>query len=259
MSAMILTWNSSPVNWVISPTEVWVWSAALDQPVEVVRRLHGWLAADERSRADRFHFDHDRRRFIVGRGVLRSILGGYLRIAPDRLVFEYGARGKPGLSSTHASLLRFNVAHSHELAVYAFALNQAVGIDVEYTLRHVLDADQVAQRFFSANEYKTYRSLADDEKRPAFFRCWTRKEAYIKAIGTGLSHALDRFEVTLAPDRPPSFLSIDGDPLAAQRWSLIHLEPAADYVGALAIEGRAWQFSCRQWTCSLIDCGGCNS
>jgi len=90
-------------------------------------------------------------------------------MAPDRLTFEYGAQGKPSLSSSHASLLHFNVAHSHELAVYAFALNQAVGIDVEYALRHVLDADQVAQRFFSASEYRTYQALADDEKRPAFF------------------------------------------------------------------------------------------
>jgi 4'-phosphopantetheinyl transferase len=236
-----------------------VWSAALDQPAEVVQRLHGLLAAAERARADRFHFDRDRQRFIVGRGVLRSILGGYLKIAPDRLTFEYGAQGKPGLSSSHASALHFNVAHSHELAVYAFALNQAVGIDVEYALRHVSDADQVAQRFFAANEYQTYQALADDEKRPAFFRCWTRKEAYIKAIGTGLSHALDRFEVTLAPDRPPAFLSIDGDPLAAQHWSLIQLEPAADYIGAVAIANRAWHVAGWRWACSLIDSGGYRS
>jgi len=256
MSAMILTWNSSPVSWALSSTDLCVWSAALEQPAEVVRRLHGLLAADERARADRFHFDHDRRRFIVAHGVLRSILGGYLKIAPDRVTFDYGAQGKPGLSFTHDSSLHFNVAHSHELAVYAFALNQAVGIDVEYAQRHVLDADQVAQRFFSANEYRTYRALADDEKRPAFFRCWTRKEAYIKAIGTGLSYALERFDVTLTSDRSPSFLSIDGDPLAAQRWSLIHLEPAADYVGAVAIESRAWQVAGWRWACSLIDSGG---
>ena len=121
MSAMMLTWNSSPY-WAIRPAEVCVWSAALDQPAEVVQRLYGLLAADERSQANRFHFDRDRRRFIVGRGVLRSILGGYLRIAPDRLVFEYGAQGKPNLSSSHASLLHFNVAHSHEWAVYALRL-----------------------------------------------------------------------------------------------------------------------------------------
>lgn len=235
----MLTWNSSPVDWASGGTDVPVWSAALDQPAEVAQCLYGWLAADERARANRFQFERDRRRFIVARGVLRSIVGGYLQLAPDRIAFVYGAQGKPGLAPAHASLLHFNVAHAHELGVYAFALNQAVGIDVEYTLRHVREADQVAQRFFSAYEYEAYRALAADERRRAFFRCWTRKEAYLKAIGTGLAHALDRFDVTLTPDQPPAFLSIDGDRLAAQRWSLIHLEPATDYVGAVAIERRA--------------------
>jgi 4'-phosphopantetheinyl transferase len=221
-----------------------VWSAALDQPAEVVQRLHGLLAADERSRADRFHFDRDRRRFIVGRGVLRSLLGSYVHQPPDRIVINYSAYGKPA----SAAPLQFNVAHSHELAVFAFTAQAPVGIDVEYQQRVVSDRDRLAERFFAPQEHEAYRALPEAEKRPAFFRCWTRKEAYIKAIGTGLSHPLDRFVVSLAPDQPAALLSSTDDALASQRWLLVHLEPRTDYVGAVAVESRNVQLSCWTWS-----------
>lgn len=244
MSAMILTWNSAPVDQAISPTDVRVWSAALDQPAEVVRQLYGLLAADERSRADRFHFDRDRRRFIVGRGVLRSILGAYVQQPPDQIIFNYSAYGKPAGNVA----LHFNVAHSHELALLAFTTEAPVGIDVEYLRRVVSDRDRLVERFFAAEENEAYRALPEAEKQAAFFRCWTRKEAYIKAIGTGLSYPLDRFVVSLTPDQPAGLMSSADDALAAQRWSLLHLEPASDYVGAVALESRNVQLSCWTWS-----------
>ena len=229
----------------MTPTELHVWRAVLDQPQTVAQRWHDQLAPNEQARAKRFHFERDRRRFIVARGVLRSILATYLNALPAQLTFDVGAYGKPSLPDQS---LQFNMSHSHELAVYAITLNQAVGIDVEYMLRPVADIDQLVDRFFSANESAVYHALPPDEKHSAFFRCWTRKEAYIKAIGEGLSHPLDRFDVAFAPDQAPAVLSIDGDQAAAQRWSLFHFESDTDYVGAVAIPGLTWQVTCRSWT-----------
>jgi 4'-phosphopantetheinyl transferase len=238
----MLTWNLPSNDLALTAGDLHVWQVSLDQPTDRVERFRASLSADEQARADRFHFDRDRRRYIVARGVLRSILGRYLDVSPDCITFDYSAKGKPGLPPVAGQIpLHFNLAHSHEMAVYAFTQSAAVGVDVEYSLRPVMDIDQLAARFFSANENAIYRSLADSQRRPAFFRCWTRKEAYIKAIGAGLSQPLDRFDVTLAPDQPAALVSIDGDPVAAGSWSLFHFEPAPQYVGAVAVKGHAWQ------------------
>jgi 4'-phosphopantetheinyl transferase len=240
-------WILPSADLALTATDLHVWRASLDATVARVRHLRDTLSVDERTRADRFHFDRDRRRFIIARAALRSIIGRYLNLEPDDLVFDYGVRGKPALSpSMNSAQLHFNLAHSHELAVYAFTRHQRVGIDVEYTLRVVSDTDQLVKRFFSANEQAVYCALPAGEQRMAFFRCWTRKEAFIKAIGDGLSQPLDRFDVALAPEQSPGILSIDGSTLAAQHWSLVPLEPSADYIGAVAVEGQNWQIS--NWT-----------
>ncbi len=232
------SWFPPSLDLALAPAELHVWQVPLDQPEERMARCRAILSADERARADRFHFDRDRRRYVIARGVLRSILSRYLDVQPERLTFDYGPQGKPRLSPMAAQIpLYFNVAHSHELALYAITRAYEVGIDVEYTKRQVTDIDQLTERFFSANENAVYRALPAPDRRAAFFRCWTRKEAFIKSIGEGLSHPLDRFDVTFAPDQPPVILSIDGEPAAATAWSLFHLEPAVDYVGAVAIQG----------------------
>ena len=237
-------WNLPSTHLALAATDLHVWQVALDQPEASVARFRAVLSADERARVDRFHFDRDRRRYIVARGGLRSIIGRYLDLAPERLTFDYGPQGKPHLSPVSSQTpLHFNVAHSHELALYAITLAHEVGIDIEYTLRQVADIDQLADRFFSANENTVYRTLPVIDRRAAFFRCWTRKEAFIKATGEGLSHPLDRFDVTLAPDQPAAILTIDGEPADASAWSLFHLEPAADYVGAVAVQGSVWRLS----------------
>ena len=245
---------SQPVGTLtLEATDLHVWSALLDQPEVIVRRLRETLSPDEQVRAARYHFERDRRRFIIARGVLRSISGVYLNTPPNELAFEYGVRGKPALSPVpDGKPLCFNMSHSHELALYVFARHSRLGVDVEYALRDVNDADQLAERFFSANENAAYRALPAGEKRTAFFRCWTRKEAYIKAIGEGLSQPLNRFDVSLALGQPPAILNIDGDPWAAQRWSIFHLEPETDYVGAIAIEGHSWQLTCWAWKRGML-------
>jgi 4'-phosphopantetheinyl transferase len=222
----------------LTADDLHVWQISLDQPEKRVAQWRVLLSADERARADRFHFERDRRRYIVARGGLRSIVSHYLDLPPESLAFDYGPQGKPHLSLAVDQIpLCFNLTHAHELALYAITRAYEVGIDVEYTKRQVTDIDQLAERFFSVNERAVYHALPASTRRAAFFRCWTRKEAFIKAVGEGLSHPLDRFDVTFAPDQPPSILSIDGEPITATAWSLFHLEPAADYVGAVAING----------------------
>jgi 4'-phosphopantetheinyl transferase len=214
-------WSEAPEKLALQSGEVHVWRSQLDQPQEAVERFWGTLDEDERARASRFHFEKHRRNFIVGRGVLRLLLGRYLETPPADVRFSYGAQGKPALSGEHsASSLRFNASHSGELALYAFVKECEVGVDVEL-VKGDFATEEIAERFFSASEIEALRVLPAIEKPAGFFRCWTRKEAYIKAIGSGLSYPLDQFDVTR---------EIPG-------WSIIDLEVGSGYAAALAING----------------------
>lgn len=172
----------------------------------------------------------------MGRGVLRSILGSYLGISPSSVRFHYEARGKPVLAeSTHGKSLYFNMSHSQGLALYALTRRGKVGIDLE-RLRHIPEAGQIAGRLFSPRENAVLRVLPESGKQKAFFDCWSRKEAYLKATGVGLIEELSSIEVSLAPGESPRLLSIGGDWREAARWSLHELTPVPGYVGALAVE-----------------------
>jgi 4'-phosphopantetheinyl transferase len=205
------------------------------------------LSADEIARARQFHFTKDRENFIVARGLLRLILARYLNIAPDQLRFCYNAYGKPSLASAFCGNdLRFNVSHSNDIALYAITMGREVGIDIEY-MRPMASDRLVPEQFFSSREVAALRSLPMHLQETAFYTCWTRKEAYIKAVGKGLAIELDRFDVELRPGEPPVLLSVHNDPHEAARWSLQELIPAEGYVGALAVEGNDWQLKCWQW------------
>ena len=231
-------WSSAPVSLSLSSGEVQVWRASLEQRLEVQETFLRTLDLEERERASRFHFEKHRRRFIVGRGVLRLLLGRYLEIAPEEVRFAYGPYGKPSLGGKYAaSRLRFNASHSHELADYAFVQQREIGVDVEY-VKDDFQSEEIAQRFFSAQEVQTLTALPKDERHAAFFRCWTRKEAYIKAIGSGLSHPLDQFDVTLTGDEPAALLRDAQEPEAVARWEMFNLEFTERYAGALIVEGR---------------------
>ncbi len=245
----VLEWKSPSPGLPLGPEDLHVWRAALDQPEAVRQRLYEYLAADEQARANRFYFQRDRRRFIVGRAVLRTILGAYMQSAPGELVFEAGPLGKPFLAG---SPLHFNASHSNELALVAVTRGQDVGIDVEYAYRPLDDADQLVERNFSSAERLAYSAIPPAERQAAFFRCWTRKEAFIKAIGEGLSHPLDRFDVAFAPGQPAAILSIDGEPEAAQQWTLTSLELDGGYTCAVALLGRAWRLAGWLWDSRLL-------
>lgn len=240
-------WRIPPSDLILLDDQVHVWQARLEQPPDVVDWLAQTLSPDELTRAERFHFARDRRRFVVSRGVLRTILGRYLRIDPHQVQFRYSARGKPYLAEgMRDDTLRFNLAHSHELAVYAFTRKREIGIDLE-RVRPLTDAEEIAGRFFSTRENAEFRSLPENLKLEAFYNCWTRKEAYMKATGDGLGRALDTFDVSLLPGAPAALLHVDGDRAEAARWSLRTLAPDPEYVAALAAERDDWCVTCWKW------------
>lgn len=234
-------------NLILSSNEVHIWRASLDQIATYLDQRVQVLSPDERLKAERFYFERDRRRFIAGRGILRTILGRYLGMDPSQLRFCYGPGGKPYLAEKPiAGMISFNLSHSRELAIFAFVRECRIGVDLEYK-RPVADAEQIAARFFSAYENAVLRRLQTSQKQEAFFNCWTRKEAYIKAIGDGLAYPLDRFDVSLTPGEPARLLSVERDPGQVSRWSLEVLMPAPGYAAALAVEGHDWDHTCWQY------------
>jgi 4'-phosphopantetheinyl transferase len=231
----------------LGPDEIHVWAIRLDPPPAEVERLGRHLSADEWERADRFRFDKHRRQYVVGRGALRTLLAAYLGSGrPEAIRFRYGPRGKPFLEPPlDAGGLEFNLSNSDELALAAFVLGREIGVDVEF-LRSMPDCEQISERFFSASEREVLRGIPVSRKEETFFNCWTRKEAYLKAVGEGLAAPLDSFDVTLAPGDPPRMLTLEGDAERASRWCFHHLVPADKYVGAVAIEGGSWEV--KTWT-----------
>ncbi len=240
-------WNSPPGDLELSENEVHVWRASLNAPLAVIQNLQLSLTTDEATKAKRFHFEKHRNHFIVARGLLRTILSRYLDIDPHQLRFCYNAYGKPSLDpSSHKSTLNFNLSHSHDLALYAFTYSRQVGIDIEY-MRANVEYEELAKRFFSPDENAILHALPEAFKQEAFFNCWTRKEAYIKARGKGLSIPLESFDVSLRPGEPAALLNSREDPQETTRWSLQELKPGLGYAGALAVEGSGWHLHCWQW------------
>jgi 4'-phosphopantetheinyl transferase len=240
-------WLEPPERLILGSGAVHVWRVSLDQSSSELALFQNTLDYDERSRADRFYFRRDRERFIVARGVLRALLCRYLDRSPKSLSFSYSAHGKPALASeSGADAIRFNLSHSHGTALYALTRGRELGVDLEF-IRCDLEAEQIAERFFSHSEIVALRSLPLAVRKYAFFLCWTRKEAYIKARGEGLSMPLDQFDVSLIPGEPAALLSTKPDSDEARRWCLHNLSPAPGYAAALATKGRDWTLSCWQW------------
>jgi 4'-phosphopantetheinyl transferase len=240
-------WNPAPERLALSNNEIHVWRVGLDQPAAKIADLSMTLAADEWERAYRFRFQRDRDHYIVARATLRALLSQYLLQRPEQLRFSYSPFGKPAMADPSlARGLHFNISHSGGLALCAFTRVGEIGLDIEH-LRENFDCEQIAQHCFSAREVETLFALPPEMRTLAFFNCWTRKEAFIKALGEGLSHPLDQFDVTLAPTEPAALLSTRNDPRGPGRWFLRELAPGSGYVAALAVEGSDCQVSCWQW------------
>jgi len=227
--------------------EVQVWLANQDQRAERIKILFQTLSPDEQQRALRFYFERDRVRFIAGRGILRRCLGAFLETAADRVRFRYTEYGKPSLSVEFSSAhINFNISHSGSNVLLAFSIGRELGVDIE-EIRPDFATGEIGQRYFSALEVQTLRSLPTNVQAEAFFNCWTRKEAYIKAIGEGLSCPLDKFDVTLAPGEPARLLGARVGGLAASSWAMRSLDVGPGYKAALVVEGHEWGLKCLHW------------
>jgi len=239
------TWRTPEAFPALTADVVHVWRIALAISDAQLARRAGVLTVDELARAARFHFEPDRRRWIATRGAVRWLLAGYAGVAPTSVQFSLGPHGKPALEEPDGTGLEFNVSHSGELALCAVSHRRAVGVDVE-AIRPEFASLSVARRFFAPAEATVLAALPQSEQTTAFFACWSCKEAYIKARGTGVALGLDRFEVSLTPGRPATLLATHDEPDAAKRWRLIALMPGDGYAGALVTDGPA-RLECWQW------------
>ena len=212
----------------LEPGTVHVWTADLDRSVAT----KGMLDAEELARAQRFHFEHDRRHFAAARAIVRILLGRYLGVEGSEICLGFGTRGKPFVVSPETAV-RFNLSHSHGRAMFAFAWDRDVGIDLEAGARLKDDWPGLARRVFSTREQAELAALPVDARRGAFLNGWTRKEAYLKATGLGIADGLQTIEVTLGPARPCALLAAP----AGLGWSLHDLRSDEIYAAALAVEG----------------------
>ena len=213
-------------------------------PAEVV--LRGLLSADELLRADRFHQQRHRRQFVVTRGALRTLVARRLGRAAADLRFVDGPHGKPALADPPQVRLEFNVAHSHGLALVALSVEHAVGVDVE-RIRPEVDLDGIADRFFAPSERDQLAAIGPARRADAFFACWSRKEAVLKAVGTGISGGLTRYTVSCDPAGPARLLAVDRDGPPPEAWTLADVDVGCGFRAAVAVIAPAAEVFCHEW------------
>jgi 4'-phosphopantetheinyl transferase len=239
-------WSSPLATPDLARREIHVWCASLATDEATLQRLESTLADQERERARRFIFERDRDRYIAARGILRELLGKYLRCAPQSIEFAYGPYGKPSVvSAASRRAICFNLSHSHGLAVVAIGYEREVGIDIEL-IRAEFASEAIAKRYFSAKEIDELSRLPAESRTEGFFLCWTRKEAYIKAKGDGLQIPLDSFDVSLSPGRPATLSSVD-----EPRWGIESFVPSLiserRFAAAVVAEGKDWTTRYFEW------------
>ena len=221
--------------------EIHVWQVNLDQPENNWENIFEILSTDEKERASRFHFEKDKRRFTVARGILRQILGRYLNEKPHKIQFEYSPYGKPRFGSESGfGDLKFNLSHSEDLGLVAITQNRNIGIDLE-RIRQDLYTEEIAARFFCENERNSLEKLCKTEKNARFFQYWTRKEAFLKCMGKGLSFPMENCDVSLTAGKEFSSLKIQNE---ISGWQVKDLFPYIGYAAAIVIEGENSRISC---------------
>lgn len=245
-------WETPTENFKLAWNEVHVWRISLNVTAPYKRRLESILSVGEKYRAEKYRFLVDRNHFIVVRGVTRIILGCYLNMQPSELRFSYGSYEKPILiDQRDGHVLHFNVSHSDELGLCAVTRDRELGVDLE-RIRPGFIHEEIPEHFFSSQEVTKLRALPISLQEKAFFRCWTRKEAYLKAKGGGLSAKLNQFEVSFAPGEPAAILNTFDDPKEKIRWSLFDIDPGPSYAAAAVVEGFDLHMRYLQWQSYLV-------
>ncbi|MEX2725104.1 MAG: 4'-phosphopantetheinyl transferase superfamily protein [Candidatus Freyarchaeota archaeon] len=225
----------------------------MDQPISVVDKLSYMLSSDERKKAGRFYFERDKKRFIVRHGVLRMILRCYLGLKADEMNFCYGQNGKPRLSRLFGNeAIFFSMSSSEDLALYGFARNREIGVDVE-SIRAIPEMDHIANLILSMREKEFYCSLPKDHRRKAFFTYWARKEAFLKATGEGLSRPFNKIELMFDFDEPTRCFVIDVDRKRLPVWSIFSFEPMPRFIAAVASDGVMGEIRFWQWAGAKIE------
>jgi 4'-phosphopantetheinyl transferase len=231
-------WTTPVTHPELAARQVHIWRSSLDVSAATLATLRQLLSSDELERARRFVFERDRRRYVVARGVLRRLLAGYTATAAGDLVFSYEPEGKPVLArSGDTAALAFNLSHSATWAVYGFTRQGRIGIDIEYH-RDLKDMRQIAASIFSEQELAALDAVPVQQQQVAFYAGWTRKEAFVKALGAGLTFPLQGFAVSLSPGEPARILHVGADPATPQRWHLATFAPAHNVSGACVVEGQ---------------------
>lgn len=230
--------------------ELHVWAVSLVQPAKVLRKLAGFLDETEISKVARFKFENDKERYIVAHGATRRILARYLKSRPQNIVFENNHYGKPFLAE-NTSRIEFNLAHSKNRALLALTRDRRVGVDIEH-IRPEIPTANLAEHYFSARENEVLRNLDENLQIRAFYDCWTRKEAFIKAIGMGLSFPLRKFAVSIESGNPARLLFVDDSNTQAERWKMIDLNLGVNYSAAVIIESALVKLKLLNW--NYYDC-----
>ena len=235
-------WDPYPPHLDLTNKDIHVWRARFNCPEKLLRQFEATLAPEEIVRANRFVFQKDRNNFVAARGILRQLLGRYTSSSPEQIKFEYGPQGKPFVKSDmNKHSLDFNISHSHGMGLFAFAARRRLGVDIE-SIKPDFGGEEIAERYFSRHEVDELQSLPASLRAEGFFLCWTRKEAYIKAKGEGLSIPLKSFHVSLTPNKPERLQSAD-----STNWTLQSLLPDTGYAGALVYEGNKSLVRCIDW------------
>jgi 4'-phosphopantetheinyl transferase len=236
-------WQSPDKFPILRQNEVHLWLASLARSQQEIATFWETLNAEERQRAKRFVMPQHRERFIVARGMLRQLLANYLNYPAPQIKFSQGTYGKISLHQLlmPTAKIKFNLSHANNYALFAFAIDRDLGVDIEY-MRADIEMEDIAQRFFSPAEASALLSLPKEARSQAFFNCWTRKEAFIKALGKGLYYPLHEFDVDIKVNGETKVdLSIHDQALQDKNWSLFSLNTISNYAAALVVEGSVEQ------------------
>ncbi len=251
MEPLSVIWDEAAFPLRLSPGDVHVWLASLELPLRALCHAESLLTSEELTRAGRFHFLRDQFRYIAAHAGLRVLSAGYLGIPPAEVRYAHNSHGKPFIADGHSDL-RFNLSHSGSVALYAFAAGVDVGVDVEQIRVELADM-QTARNTFAMDETACLLEMPAEKQAEAFFACWTRKEAYIKALGLGLSTPLDQFHVSINPGESVVHLRVDGKPAESERWCIRTFRPLQGYIACVCAEGRSCSFHFLQYSDPFLD------